>query len=282
MDHLDELESRSIYIIREAYKQFRNITMLWSIGKDSTCLLHLCRKAFYGKLPFPVLHIDTSYKFDEIYEFRDRIAKEWELNLEVTRNEDAIKNGMGPHKDKLSCCTELKTNALKNTIAQRGYKALLLGIRRDEHGIRAKERYFSPRDESFQWNYKDQPPELWDQFKNKSEKETHIRVHPLLHWTELDIWRYTQRESIPTVSLYFAKQGKDGVKRRYRSIGCHTCCNPVESEADNLDKIVKELETTKVDERSGRAQDKEKAYMMQKLRSLGYMAICLFSTVFIL
>jgi len=266
LDHLDELESRSIYIIREAYRQFKDIAALWSIGKDSTTLVWLIRKAFYGKVPFPVVHIDTSYKFKEIYEFRDKWAKEWNLNLIVGRNEEAIAAGMGPDKGKLACCTALKTEALKMTIKKYGFKALLLGIRRDEHGIRAKERYFSPRDQAFQWNYKDQPPELWDQYKTKQEGEQHIRVHPLLHWTELDIWNYIKREGIPVVELYFAKNGK-----RYRSIGCEPCCSPVPSDADTIDKIIEELKTTTTAERAGRAQDKERAYMMQKLRALGYM-----------
>ncbi|MCD6110518.1 MAG: sulfate adenylyltransferase subunit 2 [Thermoplasmata archaeon] len=266
MDHLDELESRSIYIIREAYRQFKDIAALWSIGKDSTTLVWLIRKAFYGKVPFPVVHIDTSYKFKEIYAFREKWAKEWNLKLIVGRNEEAIKAGMGPERGKLQCCTALKTDALKMTIDKYGFKALLLGIRRDEHGIRAKERYFSPRNREFQWNYKDQPPELWDQYKTKQEGEEHIRVHPLLHWTELDIWNYIKREGIPVVELYFAKGG-----RRYRSIGCEPCCSPIPSDADTIDKIVEELKTTKISERSGRAQDKERAYMMQKLRALGYM-----------
>ncbi|MCZ7355397.1 MAG: sulfate adenylyltransferase subunit 2 [Candidatus Methanoperedens sp.] len=267
MDHLDKLESQSIYIIREAYKQFKDIAVLWSIGKDSTTLMWLVRKAFYGRVPFPALHIDTGYKFKEIYQFRDEWTKKWGLKLVVGSNDDSIKAGMRPDKrDKLSCCGQLKTEALKQTIDKLRYKALLLGIRRDEHGIRAKERYFSPRNKQFEWDYKDQPPELWDQFKNKQHGEQHIRVHPLLHWTELDIWMYIQREQIPIVSLYFAKNGK-----RFRSIGCEPCCNPVESEADTVDKIVEELKTTKVAERSGRAQDKERAYMMQKLRALGYM-----------
>jgi len=270
MDYLDELESKSIYIIREAYKQFHNVAVLWSIGKDSTALLWLCRKAFYGKLPFPVVHIDTSYKFKEIYEFRDKYVKEWDLKLIVGRNGVAIAAGMGP-KNKLACCTSLKTNALKMTIAEHNFKALLLGIRRDEHGIRAKERVFSPRDQEFKWDYKNQPPELWDQYKSKQSDEQHIRVHPLLHWTELDIWRYVRRENIPCVDLYFAKPREDGVNRRYRSIGCHTCCNPVPSEATDVDSMIKELETTTISERSGRAQDKESAYVMQKLRALGYM-----------
>ena len=148
----------------------------------------------------------------------------------------------------------------------RGFRALYLGIRRDEHGIRAKERVFSPRDEDFEWDYKNQPPELWDQYKSKAKEEEHLRVHPLLGWTELDIWRYIKREEIPVVSLYFAKDGK-----RFRSIGCEPCVNPVDSNADTLDKIIQELKETDVSERSGRAQDKESDYMMQKLRALGYM-----------
>jgi len=160
MDHLDKLENRSIYIIREAYKTFGAIGALWSIGKDSTTLVWLCRKASFGKVPFPVVHIDTSYKFPEIYEFRDRYSKEWGLRLVIGRNEKALTEGMGPEKSKLGCCTALKTEALRLTIAEHGFKAILLGIRRDEHGIRAKERYFSPRDEHFQWDYENQPAEL--------------------------------------------------------------------------------------------------------------------------
>ena len=265
MDYLDELESKSIYIIREAYKQFRDIAMLWSIGKDSTTLLWLVRKAFYDQIPFPVMHIDTSYKFKEIYDFRDGKTKEWGLKLLVARNEEALAKGMGP-KSKLECCTALKTDALKMAIAKHKFKALLLGIRRDEHGIRAKERVFSPRDQEFKWDYKNQPPELWDQYKSKQSDEDHIRVHPMLHWTELEIWEYVMRENIPIVELYLAKKGK-----RFRSIGCETCCNPIDSDADTIEKIVEELRTTQTAERSGRAQDKESAYIMQKLRSLGYM-----------
>ena len=267
MDHLDKLESQSIYIIREAYKQFKDVAILWSIGKDSTTMMHLVRKAFYGRVPFPALHIDTGYKFQEIYDFRDKWSKEWNFKLIIGKNDEAIAAGIGPDTgDKLTCCGRLKTEALKQTIDQYNFKALLLGIRRDEHGIRAKERVFSPRNKQFQWDYKNQPAELWDQFKNKQEGEEHIRVHPLLHWTELDVWKYIQREGIPIVDLYFANDGK-----RYRSIGCETCCDPVDSDADTVDKIVEELKTTKVSERSGRAQDKERAYMMQKLRALGYM-----------
>jgi len=266
MDHLSKLENQSIFIIREAYAKFRNVAMLWSIGKDSTTLMWLIRKAFFGKVPFPVLHIDTGYKFKEIYDFRDMYAKIWGLNLLISKNEAAIAHGVSPDTGKLECCNELKTNALKLAIDQHKFKALYLGIRRDEHGIRAKERIFSPRDEDFEWDYKNQAPELWDQYKTKARHEEHLRVHPLLGWTELDIWQYILRENIPIVELYLAKSGK-----RFRSIGCETCCNPVDSDADTIEKIVEELQTTQVSERSGRAQDKESAYIMQKLRSLGYM-----------
>lgn len=266
MDNLTKLENQSIYIIREAYQQFKNVAMLWSIGKDSTSLLWLIRKAFYGKIPFPVMHLDTGYKFKEIYEFRDKYAKEWNLNLTVVKNQEAVDRGVSPYKGKLECCTELKTNNLKKAIDKYKFRALYLAIRRDEHGVRAKERIFSPRDNEFTWDYKNQPPELWDQYKTKAKEEEHLRIHPMLGWREVDIWEYIRRENIPITTLYFAKNGK-----RYRSIGCETCCNPVDSKADTIDKIVEELYTTNISERSGRAQDKESDYMMQKLRSLGYM-----------
>lgn len=266
MDDINRLENESIYIIREAYNQFKDIAMLWSIGKDSTTLLWLIRKAFYGKIPFPIIHIDTGYKFREIYEFRDKYVKEWELDIIVYKNQAAIDRGVCPEKGRLECCTELKTNALKDIVSKKGFKAVYLGIRRDEHGIRAKERVFSLRDSDFEWNYKDQSPELWGQYKTKVKEEEHIRVHPLLGWTELDIWKYIQKENIPITDLYLSK-----VNKRYRSIGCKVCCSPVISNADTVCKIIEELQTTRISERSGRAQDKESDYMMQKLRSLGYM-----------
>lgn len=266
MKHLDRLENESIYIIREAYNQIKDVALLWSIGKDSTTLLWLIRKAFFGQIPFPIIHLDTGYKFEEIYQYRDIRGKEWGLDVIVHKNEEAIQRGVCPEEGKLECCTELKTNALKQIVKENNFKALYLGIRRDEHGIRAKERYFSVRDEDFEWDYKGQDPELWGQYKTQIADEEHIRVHPLLGWTELDIWEYIQREQIPIVNLYLAKDGK-----RFRSIGCETCCQPVDSEANTIEKIIDELRTTTVSERSGRAQDKESDYMMQKLRSLGYM-----------
>lgn len=266
MHYLDELENKTIYIIREAYALHRNTALLWSMGKDSTTLLWLARKAFFGTIPFPVIHIDTGFKFDEMYAFRDTYHTAWNLNLIVSKNTSAIQSGMNPKTGKFECCNALKTDALKQTLRQYSFDALLLAIRRDEHGIRAKERYFSPRNETFTWNYQNQPAELWDLYNTNLQAQEHLRIHPMLHWREIDIWRYIQREKIPTVHLYYADNGK-----RYRSIGCKTCCLPVDSRANTIRKIIKELESTQESERSGRAQDKENAYTMQKLRSLGYM-----------
>ena len=266
--YLDELESKSIYIIREAYWEYRDkLALLWSMGKDSTTLVHLARKAFLGDVFIPVIHIDTTFKFKQIYEFRDRYAKKWNLRLMIASNVMALRESMSPAKGRFACCNALKTEALKQTINKYGFKALLLGIRRDEHAIRAKERYFSERDQDFKWDYQNQPLELWaEYYKTEGEAGTHFRIHPLLHWREIDIWRYIKREKLPAVNLYFAKGSK-----RYRSIGCECCCQPIESDANTINKIIKEILNTRVSERSGRAQDKEKEYMMQKLRSLGYM-----------
>lgn len=266
MDHLDALESQSIYILREARKKFKKLAMLWSIGKDSTVLLWLARKAFFGHCPLPLVHIDTSFKIPEMITFRDRVAREWGLRLVVGQNRRALEEGMSPEKGRLVCCNALKTEGLQLLMAEQGYTALILGIRRDEEGTRAKERYFSPRDRNFEWNYKDQPPELWDQFKTDFDKDTHIRVHPLLHWTELDVWHYIQREQIPVVDLYFARNGE-----RYRSLGCWPCTGRIKSEASTVAEIIEELRHTTASERSGRAQDQEDTYAMQKLRAKGYM-----------
>jgi sulfate adenylyltransferase subunit 2 len=263
---LDQLESKSIYIIREAYSRFKKLGMLWSIGKDSTTLLWLTKKAFFGRVPFPVIYIDTTKHFQEMYDFRDKCVKKWNLDLIISHNKEADRLGIGP-KDKLKCCGMRKTEALKQTIDKYGFEALLLGIRSDEHGVRAKERTFSPRNRDFQWDYKNQAPELWDQYKSQKETEQHLRVHPILHWTEVDIWRYIKQEKLPVNPLYFAKDGL-----RYRSLGCQPCTSPVKSTAKNIDEIIKEVEESKVAERSGRAQDKEEANAMQKLRALGYMA----------
>lgn len=263
---LKELENNSVFIIREAFHQFKKTCLLWSMGKDSTCLLWLMRKAFFGRIPFPVIHIDTGFKFKEIYTFRDKYAKQWGLNLIIAKNETAIKKGVSPLKTKLECCTKLKTEALKKTIQKHKFNALYLAIRKDEHGIRAKERIFSPRDEDFTWNYLNQPAELWSQYNRQKKNGGHFRIHPLLGWREIDVWEYIKKERMPVISLYFAKKNK-----RFRSIGCSPCCMPIKSEAGTIDKIIKELRATKTSERAGRAQDKENAYTMAKLRALGYM-----------
>jgi sulfate adenylyltransferase subunit 2 len=266
MDHLSSIENRSIQILREAYHRFRNLALMWSIGKDSTTVLWLCRKAFFGELPFPVLHIDTGYKFPEMYEFRDRLAAQYGLRLIVHRNEEALAAGWSHEKGTLECCNQLKTVALQQAVRIHGFDALLLGIRRDEHGIRAKERVFSPRDEQFRWDYENQPAELWNQYQARTGADEHVRVHPLLGWTERDVWDYVLRERMPVNPLYFARDG-----RRYRSLGCMTCTVPVDSNATTVEEIVKELATSNTSERAGRAQDKENTYTMQKLRALGYM-----------
>lgn len=274
LNDLKQLEERSIYIIREAVAEFKNPAVMWSTGKDSSVCLWLCKKAFFGKVPFPVIHIDTGCKFPQIYEYRDRMAKEWNLDLIVAKNEDALKNGMGPDKGRDVCCTALKTETLKNLIDERGFDAILVSIRRDEHGIRAKERYFSPRDKEFKWQHKNQPAETWDLFEHTFKEASHVRVHPILHWAEIDCWRYVKQEGMPWNQLYSAKfvEQQFGWKhKRFRSLGCMPCTVPVDSDASTIDEIVEELKTTKVSERSGRAQDKEREYAMQKLRSLGYM-----------
>lgn len=266
MDYLEQLENKSIYIIREAYARFKKIALLWSIGKDSTTLLWIARKAFFGNIPFPIVHIDTGFKFKEIYDFRNKYSKDWGLNLLISKNKLALDDKCCPQQGKFECCNKLKTEALKLTLNEFNFKALFLAIRRDEHGIRAKERCFSLRDTDFKWDYKNQLAELWDLYKSEALLGQHLRIHPMLHWTELDIWKYIHKEKIPIVSLYLAKNNS-----RYRSIGCYPCCSPVNSKANNIKKIIKELENTNIAERSGRAQDKENTYTMQKLRSLGYM-----------
>lgn len=266
MDNLDALESQSIYILREAYNKIEKLAMLWSIGKDSNVMLWLARKAFFGHVPFPLVHIDTTFKMPEMIEFRDRVAREWGLNLVVGTNRAALAAGMNHTKGRIVCCTALKTDGLKQIIEANGYTGIIAGIRRDEEGTRAKERVFSPRGLEAQWDYRDQPPEFWDQYKTDFPPGTHVRIHPLLHWTELDVWRYIRRENIPVVSLYFAKDG-----RRYRSLGCAPCTGSIESQAATLDEIITELESTRVSERSGRAQDKESEDAFERLRVGGYM-----------
>ncbi len=264
MNRLHQLEEESIYLLREGFFRFERMALLWSMGKDSTTLVWLARKAFPGPLPIPVLHLDTGYKFKEIYEFRNRLTRRWKLDLRIIGNRSALEQGMGPHRGTEECCDLLKTRALRAGLTEHRLEAVALGIRRDEHGVRAKERFFSLRDSEGHWNYLDQPAELWEQYATSGEAGGHIRLHPLLSWTEIDVWEYVRQERLPVVPLYFAKNGC-----RYRSIGCEPCCQTVPSEATTVEEILAELAVTTTRERAGRVQDKE--YAMQKLRSLGYM-----------
>lgn len=293
MDHLTKLENKSIHILREAYANFKDLGMLWSIGKDSTVLVHLSRKAFFGHVPFPLIHVDTNYKIPEMIEYRDNYAKEWKLDMIYGENTEALaKNLTFPQGNctRVECCKNLKSDALKVTLNGTGtryrmnhetgqydremnpgaFTGVIVGVRADEEGSRSKERYFSPRNQANDWNVGDQPPEFWNQYKTDFKPGTHVRIHPLLDWTELDIWEYIQREKIPMVSLYF----NHGSGTRYRSLGCMPCTTPVESVAKNVDEIVEELKTGKfvnIAERSGRAQDKEDGNGLEDLRKDGYM-----------
>ena len=293
MNHLDRLESRSVHILREAYANFKSLGMLWSIGKDSTVMLWLARKAFFGHVPFPLIHIDTAFKIPEMIAYRDRLAGEWNLNLIYGQHEEALaqkRTFPDGAVDRITCCSLLKTEALRRTVSGEGpryrfdhakggyeldrnaepFTGIIVGLRADEEGSRSKERYFSPRNTQNTWEVADQPPEFWNQYKTDFAPGTHLRIHPLLDWTELNIWEYIERENIPTVSLYY-NQG-DG--KRYRSLGCWPCTNAVVSDARNPREIIEELRTGKfanIAERSGRAQDSEDGGGLETLRRDGSM-----------
>ena len=264
MDHLDVIESESIYILREAFNRIDRLGMLWSVGKDSNVMVWLAKKAFFGYVPFPVIMLDTGKKMPEMYAFRDAYRKTWKLDLLVVQCPPI--ETIDPTLPPATRSAARKTAALKQVIVEQKFDGIIAGIRRDEEGTRAKERVFSPRGEAGQWDYRDQPPEFWDQFNTEFPPGVHVRVHPLLHWTELDIWRYIAREGIPIVELYFAKQGK-----RYRSLGDSDITFPVDSNACTLTEIIAELEATRVPERSGRAMDHESEDSFERLRSDGYM-----------
>ncbi|MDA9101297.1 sulfate adenylyltransferase subunit 2 [Omnitrophica bacterium] len=293
MDHLKKLENQSVYILREAYSQFKDLCMLWSIGKDSTVLLWLARKAFFGHVPLPLVHIDTAFKIPEMIQYRDKLALEWGLTMIYGQNKEALAQKRTYPDGKLTrveCCKALKTDALRNTLAgtwpryrlnhktgsyeedqdRTPFTGVIVGVRSDEEGSRSKERYFSGRDKRSDWHIGDQPPELWNQFKTEFEPGTHIRIHPLLDWTELDIWEYIEREKIPMVSLYYDQ----GSGERYRSLGCHPCTFPIPSKSKNIKEIITELKSGKlrnIAERSGRAQDAEDGGGLETLRRDGYM-----------
>ncbi len=277
MNHLDKLEAQSIFIFREAFHAIDKLAMLWSFGKDSNVMIHLARKAFFGQVPFPLIHCDTELEMDEVYAFRDRYAKEWGVNLlshicpPIEDTDPTL-----PHAARVA---SRKTLGLKQVIEQHGFVGIVAGIRRDEEATRAKERVFSPRGQEGGWDVKEQPPEFWDQFKTDFAPGTSLRIHPLLHWTELDIWEYIKRENIPIVPLYYAKpyhvlEGRNfnGKVMRFRSLGEKGITWPIESGAVTLDEIIEELKTTKVSERSGRpmgADEDESSF--ERLRADGYM-----------
>ncbi|MFO8062718.1 MAG: sulfate adenylyltransferase subunit CysD [bacterium] len=293
MNHLKKLENDSVYILREAYSNFKSLCMLWSIGKDSTVMLWLARKAFFGHVPFPLIHIDTGFKIPEMIEYRDRLTREWHLDMIYGQNKKAFQNketfpdGNATH---LECCRKLKTDALRNTLSgdwpryrfnhaadryeidsnKEPFTGVIVGVRSDEEGSRSKERYFSPRDVNNDWNIENQPPEFWNQFKTEFAPGTHVRIHPLLDWTETNIWEYIESENIPVVSLYFDR----GSGRRYRSLGCAPCTMPIDSTASNVEEVVAELKTgrlSRIAERAGREQDKEDGGGLEELRKDGYM-----------
>ena len=264
MTHLDQLEAQSVYILREAFNRIDRIAMLWSLGKDSNVMVWLARKAFFGAVPFPVMHIDTGKKFPEMYAFRDRYSREWNLNLILEQCPPV--EATDPTLPPAARSAARKTLGLKAAIEKHGFHGIIAGIRRDEESVRAKERVFSPRGDSGQWDFRDQPPEFWDYFNTDLPAGTHLRIHPLLHWTERDIWRYVKRENIPLVDLYFAKGGK-----RYRSLGDSDITFPMASNAATLDEIIAELEATTAPERAGRAMDRETEDAFERLRAAGYM-----------
>lgn len=264
MDRLDELEAQSIFILREAFARLNKVALLWSLGKDSNVMIWVARKAFFGRVPFPVMHVDTGKKFPEMYAFRDRYAKEWELNFiaEDCPPIDAVDQTLPP----AARSAARKTEGLKLALAKHGFDGLIAGIRRDEEPTRAKERVFSPRGAEGIWDVREQPPEFWNHFNASPPPGAHLRVHPILHWTEADIWAYTRRESIPIIPLYLSRNGL-----RYRSLGDMDITSPVVSNAASIDAIIAELDSTKVPERSGRAMDHESEDAFERLRTAGYL-----------
>jgi sulfate adenylyltransferase subunit 2 len=263
--YLKDLENKTIYILREAYNRLKPMGMLWSIGKDSTALLWMVRKAFYGKVPFDLVLLDTGMEMDEVYAFRDQLAKDWKL--------ESIINWQCPPEEEMDAtlppatrAAMRKTEGLKSLLQEKKYKGVICGIRRDEQSMRAKERVFSPRTIDGNWDFKEQPAEFWDQYKTEFPEGCHLRIHPILHWTEADIWRYTKAENIPCCSLYFSEGGK-----RYRSLGEKNITVPIDSNASTIDEVIAELESTKTSERSGRLMDRETEDSFEKLRARGYM-----------
>jgi len=264
MNDLDHLENESVFILREAYRRLKPLALLWSLGKDSNVLVWLARKAFLGQIPFPVMHVDTGRKFAEMYAFRERYAKEWKLDLLVGLCPPLEETD--PTLPPAARSAARKTIGLANLIAQHGLAGVIAGIRRDEQATRAKERVFSPRGADSRWDVRNQPPEFWGQYTVPTDPQAHVRVHPLLAWREIDIWRYIERENIPVVDLYFSHGGL-----RYRSLGDQDITAPVPSQAATVPEIIEELAQTRSAERAGRAMDNESEDAFERLRASGYL-----------
>lgn len=300
LTHLKQLEAESIHIIREVAAEFDNPVMLYSIGKDSAVMLHLARKAFFpGKLPFPVLHVDTRWKFQEMYRFRDQMVNEMNLDLLVHINPEGIEQGINPFTHGSAKHTDImKTQGLKQALDKYGFDAAFGGARRDEEKSRAKERVYSFRDNKHRWDPKNQRPELWNIYNGKINKGESIRVFPLSNWTELDIWQYIYLEHIPIVPLYFAAEREviemngtlvmidddrilehlnDEQKAtihkkmvRFRTLGCYPLTGAVESTATTLPEIIQEMLLTKTSERQGRVIDHDATGSMEEKKRQGY------------
>ena len=295
LSHLQALEAESIYILREAAAEFSQPVMLYSIGKDSSVMLRLAQKAFYpGKIPFPLLHVDTSYKFPEMIKFRNEYPKQIGAELIVHQNREALETGANPFLlGTQKCCGLLKTKSLLDALAEGGFNAAFGGARRDEEKSRAKERIYSFRDVHGQWDPKNQRPELWNIFNSTIDKGDNIRIFPLSNWTELDVWLYIHMEKIPIVPLYFAWEReavvRDGsivliyskdqlqlgeksqsIKCRMRSLGCVPCTGAIRSEADTVPKIIEEMISFRRSERENRAIDHDEEGSMEIKKREGY------------
>ncbi|GAA0595048.1 sulfate adenylyltransferase subunit CysD [Paenochrobactrum glaciei] len=296
LTHLDRLEAEAIHIFREVAASFSTPVMLYSVGKDSSVLLHLARKAFYpAKLPFPLLHVDTTWKFKEMIAFRDQRAREDGFELLVHINQDAVEQNIGPFSHGSNVHTHLfKTVALRQALDKHGFDAAFGGARRDEEKSRAKERIFSFRNSQHGWDPKHQRPEMWKIYNTRISTGESIRVFPLSNWTELDIWQYIMRENIPLVPLYFAKprpvverdgmlimadddrmklrEGEELVTRkvRFRTLGCYPLTGAIPSEADSLAGIIEEMLLSKTSEREGRMIDRDESGSMEKKKREGY------------
>lgn len=296
LTHLQKLEAESIHILREVAAECENPVMLYSIGKDSAVMLHLAKKAFFpGKLPFPLLHVDTTWKFREMISFRDEVAKEPGINLLVYINQEGVNSGVGPFSHGSTVHTDvMKTQALRQALEHYGFDAALGGARRDEEKSRAKERIFSFRSAEHRWDPKQQRPELWRLYNTRKHKRESIRVFPLSNWTELDVWQYIHLERIPIVPLYYSQVRpvveRDGLlimvdderlplrkgetpmakKVRFRTLGCYPLTGAIESEAETLPEIIREMLLTITSERQGRAIDHDQSASMEKKKQEGY------------